>query len=249
MGVVYFMKSYIKKAIALIVILTLTACATQKQITTEPGGEKLIKSKCPDSEVEWVDFVMMNDIMYYGEDEELREFKNFEKGEKIGEVTFKLADVACSNHRSKNGHAAYLKIGTPIYEMVGYNKNFRIIAGDKVYQVSENKKAKTISELLDIEGKAVKLSLESTYDGKHLLDFTEQEKNSFIEEYLHLKHVGFSEIYKSIIHDEDMVFLRIHLEDGSSFGISYWLKSNALNPGAYGTENMKSIVESRVNEL
>ena len=249
MGVVSMIKSYIQKAIFLLVIVTLTACSTPKPITIEAGGEKLIKSKCPDSEVEWVDFVMMNDITFYGEDEELREFKDFEKGEKIGEVTFKLADVACSNHRSKNGHAAFLKIGTPIYEMVGYNKNFRIIAGDKVYQVSENKKAKTISELLDIEGKVTKLSMESTYDGKHLVDFTEEETNSFIEEYLQLKHVGFSEIYKSIIHDDEMIFLRIHLEDGSSFRISYWLNSNALNPGAFGTENMKRIVESRVNEL
>ncbi len=248
MGVDSFMKSYIHKAIILLVIATLAACSSPKQITTEPDGEKVIKSKCPDGEIDWVDFVMINDVMYYGEDDELRHFKDFEKGKKIGEVTFKLADEACSNHRSKNGHAAFLRIGTPVYEMVGYKSNFRIIAGDKVYQVSENKKAKTISELFDIENKVAKLSMESTYDGKHLLDFTEEEKNSFIEEYLQLKHVGFSEIYKSIIHDEEMVFLRVHLNDGSSFRISYWLKSNVLNPGAFGTENMKSIVENRANE-
>ncbi len=42
--------------------------------------------------------------------------------------------------------------------------------------------------------------------------------------------------------------MRIHLKDGSSFGIGYWLDENVLNVGAVGTERMKGIVKGRKEE-
>jgi hypothetical protein len=152
-----------------------------------------------------------------------------------------LADNACSNHKLRNGDAAFLPIGTEIYELAGYNTDFRVMANEKIYQVNENKNAETISDLYDIEGKVEKISLESTYDGSHISDFNPKQTEGFIEDFLSLEYVGFDKIYKEIKNDSN-TFLRIHLNDGSSFRVSYWLEANALNPGSFGTEKMKGIV-------
>ncbi|MEN8702303.1 hypothetical protein [Bacillus infantis] len=205
-------------------------------------------SDCPPNAViEWVDVLMVNGIKYEGEDEGLSEGEAPEKGKKIGEVTYTLADNACLGHKLKNGDAAFLPVGTEIYEIAGYRSDFRVLSGNQVYQVSENNKAKILSDLLDIKGKVTKMSLESDYDGSHISDFTEQEKTDFIGDFLSLEYVGFDKVYKKIKGDRK-VFLRIHLKDGSSFRIGYWLDENVLNVGAVGTERMKEIVMDREEE-
>lgn len=201
---------------------------------------------CPDAEISWLDVLMINDVKYVGEDEGFSEGETIEKGEKIGEVKFRLAGSACSNHQLKNGDAAFLPVGTEIYELVGYESDFRVVADNKVYQVRENKKAKTLADLLDIKGKVAKMSLESDYDGRHISDFTEQDTTDFVEDFLSLEYLGFDKVYKEIKSD-NRVFLRIHLKDGSSFRIVYWLDENVLNLGAFGTEKMKNIVINNKN--
>lgn len=218
-------------------VFLLSACSTVENIV----------SGCPDAEISWVDVLMINDIKYEGEDEGLSEGEALEKGQKIGEVNFRLAGNACSNHRLKNGDAAFLPVGTEIYELVGYDSSFRVVADNQVYQVRENKKAKTIADLLDIKGKVAKMSLESDYDGSHISDFTEQETIHFIEDFLSLEYLGIEQVHKKIESD-NRVFLRIHLKDGSSFEIVYWLDENVLNLGAFGTEKMKNIVVNKVDD-
>lgn len=196
---------------------------------------------CPDGAISWVDTLMINDIVYTGYDEGISDGEPIEKGSKVGEVNYMLADNACSNHKLKNGDAAFLSIGTEVFEIVGYKPEFRVIANDKVYQVDENEKAKTIAELYDIEGKVANISLESTYDGSHIVDFEKIETEEFIDDFLSLEYVGFERASEEI-KDDNKVFIRIHLKDGSSFSIIYWLESNVLYPGAFGTEEMKNIV-------
>ncbi|MGD7018518.1 hypothetical protein ACQCVC_20820, partial [Bacillus altitudinis] len=91
---------------------------------------------------------------------------------------------------------AFLPVGTEIYEIAGYRSDFRVLAGNQVYQVSENNKAKILSDLLDIKGKVAKMSLESDYDGSHISDFTEQETTEFIGDFLSLEYVGFNKVFK-----------------------------------------------------
>ena len=229
------MKKYSVSIILLLLVLSLSAC-----------NVKTIAGVCPDAEISWVDVLKINDIKYEGGDEGLFTINTVEKGKKIGEVDYMLADHACSNHRMKNGDAAFLPIGTEIYELVGYKSDFRVVADNKVYQVSENKKAKSMAELLDIKGKVAKMSLESDYDGSHLLDFTEQETIAFVKDLRSLEYVGAEEVYK-IIESDNRAFLRIHLLDGSSFRMVYWLDENAFHLGAFGTKNMKEIVESKLH--
>ena len=199
---------------------------------------------CPDAKIEWIDVLKVNDIKYESDNQGLSEGE-IETGKKIGEVQFNLADEGCTNHKLKNGDAAYLPVGTEIYELVGYRSDFRVVAENRVFQVSENKKAKTISDLLDIKDKVEKMSYRSDYDGSHISDFTDEETEEFIEDFLSLENLGYDKVYKKI-KATNRVFLQMHLKDGSSFRIVNWLDENVLSTGAIGTEKMKRIVENKV---
>ncbi|MET3503975.1 hypothetical protein [Halalkalibacter oceani] len=212
----------------ILLLLVVGGCSSQVQ--------KL--ETCPNEINEWADVLMYNDIEYIGLG---KEGGQRQKGEKLGEVSFQLADQACADHQIENGDAAFLPEGTEIFESVGYRPDFRLIAGGRLFQVHRNEAAETIKELYDIEGKVTKLSRESGNDGSQMYDYSEEETIAFIEDFLSLAYVGFDGIYSDIAYSNP-VFLRLHLEDGSSFRISYWLDANAVNPGAYATDRMKSII-------
>lgn len=230
--------------LAFIVLVGCSGEHNEEQAHGNEGNSNIV-SKCPDAEISWVDILMINGIKYEGEDEGLSQGETLEKGEQLGEVKFRLAGNACSNHQTKNGDAAFLPVGTEIYKLVGYDSNFRVVAENKVYQVKENKKAKTTSDLLDIKGKVSKMSIESDYDGSHITDFAEEETLDFVEDFLSLEYVGVDKVNKET--SDRRVFLRIHLNDGSSFRIVYWLDGNALSLGAFGTEKMKNIVKNKID--
>ncbi|WP_462413204.1 hypothetical protein [Neobacillus sp. Marseille-QA0830] len=140
------MKFIINLSILGVFILLLCSCSLKSWDNF--GG-------CPDAEIEWVDLVMVNDIKYQHHipdqtDEEVP--LTVEKGKEIGKVTYKMADYACSDHKMKNGNAAYLEKGTPIYELKGYPSSLIILADEKVYVTEQNKNAKTAGDLYPLKG-------------------------------------------------------------------------------------------------
>lgn len=46
-------------------------------------------------------------------------------GDKVREVTHMLSMHACTDHVTENGDAAFLPIGTVVYELKGYKAQFR----------------------------------------------------------------------------------------------------------------------------
>lgn len=196
----------------------------------------------PNTIIEWVDIVQINDIKYVALDPGTYQVNEEDKGQVMGEVSYTMADKACSNHKMKNGHAAYLGIETQIYEHTGYKSNYRVIADDTIYEVDSNDQAKTIGDLYDIEGKVVGMSIMSFYDGSHLTDLEEEHWKEFIDEFLALDYRGYDELYDKTGNEEG-TFLDIHLEDGTAVTIVYWTEANIINTGAYGNEKMKRIIE------
>lgn len=219
----------------LIFILSVTALSGCSLPLAEERG-------CPpETMIEWIDTVNINDVQY-----EVLEFGNYKVeennlGEVLGEVTYKMAGTACTDHKTQNGDAAFLEVGTEIYEFEGYKSDFRVVADGKAYEVMENDQAKTIGNLYDIEGKVQGMSLRSSYDGSYVMDLKEEHWKKFIEEFLALEYVGFDEIYEKIGNEEG-TFLEIHLKDGSSVRINYWTEANVLNPGAIGNQEMQEII-------
>ncbi|WP_211093500.1 hypothetical protein [Cohnella fermenti] len=191
--------------------------------------------------LEWVDFLMINGITYHYNDEGTVPVDADQLGEQVGVITYMLNNHACTDHVTKNGDAAFLPIGTAVYEWKGYKPEFRVVAGNKVYQVNRNPNASMMGDLLDIEGKTARVSLESGIDGSPIGDFRPEASEEFIRELLPLAYVGFDAVYEKAKH-ESGVFLRIHLTDGTSFRMVYYPQANGFTAGAFGTEALRQLI-------
>ncbi len=131
--------------------------------------------------IDWVDFIKFNDITYLHENQSVS--VNESDLSPYGVIKFKLADnVNNPNYRSKNGDAAFIEAGTPVYSLKGYSPYFRLVVksdrGLLIYEADTNPKARKGSDLLDIEGKIQAIRIYSWYDGKTppVLSITEETK-------------------------------------------------------------------------
>ena len=228
------MKRLLSVMVTVIILLIASGC-----------NERLNANNCPGVEIEWVDFLLINDITYYYQPEANLD-PHATAGDEIGIVTYKLAEQACSDHRSENGDAAFLPEGTKIYEYQGYLPTFRVIAitaeGNKVYEVNRNPTARRVRDLYDIEHKIHRISLK---EGKIIL--SESETEEFTKLFLDSEYVGFDKIYKTRI--ADPVSITIKLLDETSVNLTYWLRPEpAMQPGILVSDGMRSIIEGKLNE-
>ncbi|TNJ63651.1 hypothetical protein FE784_24695 [Paenibacillus hemerocallicola] len=190
------------------------------------------KEKGCASDVDWVDFIKFNDIMY-GFTGHLQTSKpNVKLGPKIGEVKYKLTGNACSNHEVQHADAAFLPVGTPIYEQLGYKHEFRLIAGDKIYQVMVNPKAKFVKELYDIEGKVEKITIFRDTHDQDIRTIEQSKTNALTNLFLEREIIGFEEIFKrGVPKTEYQFFIDFHLKDGTAVRSLYRSASEIMNPG------------------
>lgn len=114
---------------------------------------RLTSSECPPNAViEWVDMLMINNVKFQHDFDAGPSNITIEKGKALGEVKYKMADTACSNHNMKNGDAAYLDVGTLIYEVKGLPSSLVVLAEEKIYVVNQNESANTVNDLYPVEG-------------------------------------------------------------------------------------------------
>ncbi|MDI4647849.1 hypothetical protein [Cohnella hashimotonis] len=231
------MRIITRLAIAILVLATMLAASGCGLKDGLPGA---LRGECL-GEIDWVDFLMLGDVMYTSNIEGTKGVSEGKQGEKIGEVSYMLDEHACTDHQSKNGDAAYLPIGTAIYAMNGYKPSYRVMAEGKVYEARSNPHAKTIGDLWDIDGRIAKVSLESGTDGSPIGDFAPEASAVFARDLPQLKLVGSDTIYKDN-KPEYGIFLRVHLQDGTSFRMVFYENANAFPTGAYGTEAIKSVI-------
>jgi hypothetical protein len=194
--------------------------------------------------IEWVDFLMINNVKYYQNNDGTKAVTAEQLGDKVGEVSYMFNEHACTDHVAKNGDAAFLQIGTVIYALKGYKSEFRVVADNKIYEVKENPDAETMGDLMDIDGKVEIVSLESDQDGSPIGNFSPEASAEFIRELLPLPHVGFEAVYEKKKHEAG-IFLRVHLQDGTSFRLVYYPKANGFTAGAFGTEKLKLLIMSQ----
>ncbi|MCM3628146.1 hypothetical protein M3194_12300 [Paenibacillus glycanilyticus] len=213
---------------------------------TEPVPKKAVEP-CM-AEIDWVDFLMINNIKYYQNYDGTKAVTEEQLGDKLGEVSYMLNDHACTDHVEKNGDAAFLPIGTVVYALKGYKSEFRVVANNKIYEVKDNLKAATMGELLDIEGKVEKISLESSEDGSPIGDFGKEASTEFVHELLNLENVGFNAVYEKTKHEAG-IFLRVHLHDGTSFRMVYYPKANGFTAGAFGSEKLRMLIMSQREQI
>lgn len=207
---------------------------------------------CPDGIIEWVDMLMIDDIQYV---HHFPESANenlpimIEKGNELGKVTYQMADKACSNHKMKNGNAAYLEEGTIIYEIKGYPTSLIVAANDVVYVADTNKKAKTAGELYPMDKLVKNIYIQSTEDGKRIHTFSQSSKENFLDEFYKLKLEDINGLIDEGKLDGTCTFLEIELNNGVSFRQLYWNDTNTFHNGAIGNDEIKEVINDEVSKL
>ncbi|WP_153731668.1 hypothetical protein [Sporosarcina obsidiansis] len=192
--------------------------------------------------IDWVEFVKWNDTTYTANYETNELNKDWETGEVLGEVKYMLDGHAGTNHKSKNGDAAYLPKGTKLYEIKGYDPAFRILADGRVFEVSDAGSAETFGDFLDIRRKVKRVILQSEEDLSFVGEFSEEHAKEFINELLVLPYQDDHDLAEG-----KRVFFGIELEDGSMTRSLYWPDTGYINYGGIASERMKEIFEAEMN--
>lgn len=223
-------------ALPLIAIFTMAACTP-------------FSDGCPDGAIRWVDVLKISDITY--QHDFLKEPEGFkaEKGKKLGEVSFKLADQACSSHKTKNGDAAYVDEGTPIYAVKGYPSTLMVTAADRVFIAYENKNAKTVAEFYPVKGIVKNVIFRSTIDDSIIHTFSEESKNKFLKEWQSLDVYDQQKFAKEDTTDAEQVFIGIELENGVIFRVTYWSDKNFFSDGAKGSSKLQKLIKEELDKV
>lgn len=221
-----------KRMLLLPILLLLSACSF--------NPSRLLPSS-PNTIIDWVDFVKWNDTTYTANNEINTLERDWETAGEVGEVKYMLDGHAGPNHRSKNGDAAYLKKGTKLFAMKGYDPAFRIIADGKVYEVSEPEKAETIGDFLDIKDKVKRVILQSNQDLSFVREFSEEHAEQLIEELLVMP---FEPNLRGT--EGKQVFFGIELKDGTMTRSLYWPETGYINYGGVASERVKEIFEAEM---
>ncbi|MEK3714160.1 hypothetical protein [Paenibacillus sp. FSL R7-0333] len=109
----------IKMLIVLTVVVLLSGCSKGDRITGS-------------AEIDWVDFVKINGASYSGSWDRVIKNPSQVTTEIVGKVDFKVADVVTNpDYRLKDGDAAFLEMGTPLYRVEGFKANEVIAAMDE----------------------------------------------------------------------------------------------------------------------
>ncbi|WP_019241008.1 MULTISPECIES: hypothetical protein [Bacillus] len=229
-------KKYVSVPLCIMALLLLSSCSFMSNNIACP----------PEAQIDWVDTVMINNIVYQyhfpdPDDKKLPILIN--KGNEIGKVTYRMAERACSNHKMKNGDAAFIEEDSPIYELKGYPTNLTVVADNKVYIVEENKKAKTVEELYPLEGLVKNIYIESTEDGRRLSAFSQTTKEDFLASWYKLKLEKHESLYKQGKFEGERIFIGIELKNGVSFREVYWSDTNVFSSGAVGNKKIKRLLQ------
>lgn len=202
-------------------------------------------------EISWVDFIKLNGIMYQRIGDWGTDYSELVSlGDEYDEITFNVADnVHTGGYMPEDGHAAFHNPGTKVYEVEGYDPSFRLAIQSgsilEVYEVDKNPKATKGREILDIDGKVVKVTLNSEFDGRTVLHtFEDSEDVIRIVDYV---------LDGDIIPGDqwpkgERFFLEMHLADGTSVTRSYWIDDHYMAYELYLDEGLREIVRGLIDE-
>jgi len=225
--------------ITTLALLVVSALVSQTGCTDEKLTTVIV-------DIDWVNFIKFNDITYLRK-VTTTDFFQEEDLVYFDKVRFKLADnVNQPSYGSKNGDAAYLEEGTPIYSIKGYSPDFRLIAntGTKIllYEADTNPHAEKGADLLDIGGKVEYIDINAS-DGKTNLASIKEESlvSSLVEMVL---NAPVDQTFRSS--GGSQLFIVFHLTDGTVVKRSFWPDDGELSRGIMVPEEFVKIIKSNV---
>ena len=143
------------------------ALVTTPTVSGGPGCRKLVHQGAAD----YVNFVKLNGITYTADRPVVgRTLRDGDLGPVHATVRCSLREKMDPNRADpQDGDAAYLDAGTPVYQVRGYRPTFRLAARQDgqlvIFEADTNPRARVGRDLLDLEGKVRRISVNSQSDG------------------------------------------------------------------------------------
>jgi hypothetical protein len=170
-------------------------------------------------------------------------------GPEYGRVAFKydgnVFDYDYKSQYGKDGDAALLEVGTPVYAVKGYKPEFMLAARTDeelvLYLSDSHPNAVIGSDVMDLEGKVEYIGVNSSKDGT--TELAAIKNQSKVDELVQM-------VLKSRVDEEstggpnmDIYFLAFHMKDGITVTKSYGLQTNKMSRGVYLPEEFRDAVE------
>ena len=194
--------------------------------------------------IDWVDFIHFDGIEYLRATRSVT-IDETGIGPQFSTVQFNVSEnVTDPSYRPKDGDAARLDAGTPVYEVRGYAPEFRLAARSDgrllLYEVFANPVATRGSDLLDIGGKVVYIGVNSATDGRtELAAIDDPDEVAALVELVLAAPVD----QNNQDHEGQRYFIAFHLTDGTEVVRSYWLESGELSRGVILPPEFATAVE------
>lgn len=188
--------------------------------------------------IDWLDFIDFGGITYltFRIDKE-PPLRAEDLGPEFGKIAFKYdGNVLDPSYRLKNGKdgdAAFLEVGTPVYAVKGYKPEFMLAArrNDEfvLYMSDTIPDAKIGSDLMDLEGKVKYIGVRSPKDGK--TEIAAIKDQAQIDTLVQMILDAPIDLNTRKYPDSDVYFLAFYLKDGITLTRGYSPQPNLLSGG------------------
>ena len=185
--------------------------------------------------IDWTTFIQFNNITYLAAPLPDSITITPEQLVPYDTVRFRLAEnVNDPYFRTKNGDAAFLQKGTPVFSIKGFSPLFCLWAGGILFEADTNPKAKKGADLLDIGGKvdyietnmAVRNTIRNPEQVAYLVDM-----------------ILNASVNQKVQPGERQIFIRFHLKDGTTVSRSFWPTQGQLHRGIMLPEEFWEILK------
>jgi hypothetical protein len=206
----------------------------------------------PHTIIDWVDFVQFNGIMYVANSDSHAnaQLVAADLGPQFTTVKFKVdGNISNSGYHPKDGDAAFLNVGTPVYTVKGYASTFLLAAyyNNQIvrYMIDRNPHATTGADLLDIGGKVTRIGVNSETDGT-----TELGAISDPAKVQSLVALVLAAPVKQNVPPASSgtrYFIAFHLRDGFTVIRAYWLENGELAHGIMLPTAFRTAIEQAIS--
>ena len=207
--------------------------------------------------VDWADTIKFDGITYLAQDSGVgRPLQAQDLGPKFAELKHRLqANVNDPAYETRNGDAAFLEAGTPVYEVKGYDPSFRLAAYNDIhegnnptlYEVMGNPRADESSDYLDIEAKVRYIGVISSRDGKtELAAIRDREEVRSVVDMIMEAPLEVSEPGSFGDENAKVYLLAFHLEDGTASVQTYYADEGKMYFGVTLPEEFPETIERAV---
>jgi len=195
--------------------------------------------------IDWIDFAHLNGIDYVAPAlPRGRALTPSDLGPRVATVCFQVADhVEVPTYRVRDGDAAFLAPGTPVYAVKGYRPTFRVATPREgrivLFEVDTNPRARTGADLLDIAGKVCAIGVNGEDAATQLGAITDPRHIATLIGLILAAPVDQQRTDQNGVR----YFIAFHLMDGTTVTRAYWPDSGELARGIMAPPAFRSAVE------